>query len=514
MAQVNPDLIFEMQFSGSAGAWTDITSDVIAKPKAIARYGINGTGPLDRVAATGTLQFRLRNDAGNSGGLEGYYSPEHSNARSGFDLGAGVRLRVDYSGSTIYKWRGELANIEPAPGRYRSRQTLCGAVDWMDVAGKRKMRLEGVALNQRADEGISTIVGNMIDKPAASSLASGQDAFPTIFDSTRDEGTTVARELFKLTMSELGYLYVVGDQITGGVLTFEDRHARPKYGAAAASLNDILTRMISQRTTRKIFNRVKTQVYPRETDSGSSVLFDLQSTPLVPSSGSILVEGRYTDPDNRGVLRVGGASMINPVSGSDNDFSMNSASDGAGTDRTSDFTVTASYGGNSVRYGIDNGGGNSSYVTKLRARGTRITIKEPTLTEKSDDVSISTYGESVLRANMSYQEDALVAEDVSNSLLGNWKDPANLFRIAEFAANESDALMQAALLYEPGDKITITETLTGIDADFFINGVELTLTAPDMLKCRWVLVPTGSADFWILGIVGSSELDASTKLGY
>ena len=513
MPEVRATVAIEAQFSGSAGAWSDITADVVSQSRLIASYGISGGGPLDRVGQTGKMDFRLRNDARNSGAKLGYYSPGHADVRSGFDIGIGIRLKASYSGSTFYKWRGKLSRIEPAPGKYLSRQTFCTALDWFDIAAKRKMRLQAIQLSQRADQAIATVVSSMTDLPAASTLATGQDTFPTVFDETRDESTSVLRELYKLTVSELGYLYMQGNCDTGGVLRFEDRHYRPKYGSSSASLgNACMTGLRLERGTQLVYNRVKIDVAPRETGAAASILFQLQSKPLVAAGTCVLIEGRYTDPSNRGLLRIGGASMISPASTTD--YTMNSASDGSGTDRTANFTVGASYGGNSVRYQVGNTGGTSDYVTLLQARGRPIIIKEPTVSEVFNQTSIDSYGENVLPLNMAYQDSALIANDAANSMLTNWKDPSNILESVEFQANGSDGLMKAALQREPGDKVTIAETMTALDSDFFINGVEFTIAPPNAIKCKWTLTPAVATNYWILGTLGSSELGISTVLGY
>ena len=267
-----------------------------------------------------------------------------------------------------------------------------------------------------------------------------------------------------------------------------------------------------ERGTRLVYNRIKIDVAPRETGAAASILFQLQSKPLIAGGTCVLIEGRYTDPSNRGLLRIGGASMVSPASTTD--YTMNTASDGSGTNQTSSFTVGASYGGNSVRYQIGNTGTAAAYVTLLQARGRPIIIKEPTISEVFDQTSIDSYGDDVLRLSMEYQDSALIANDAANALLSNWKDPRNILESVEFQANGSAGLMTQALQREPGDKVTITETVTAIDSDYFINGVELTISPPTAIKCKWTLTPAGAANFWILGTVGSSELGTTTVLGY
>jgi hypothetical protein len=322
----------------------------------------------------------------------------------------------------------------------------------------------------------------------------------------------VKTELSRLVLSELGYLYLKGDADGGGRLIFEDRHTRSKYGSAAASISGSLMAMSIDRSTGEVYNKVKAEVNPREIDASASVLFTLQSTPSVAASGSAVIEGRYTDPVQRGTLRVGGASMV--TTASNTDYQMWTGSDASGTDLTSKFTVSTCYGGNSVRYEISNDGTDTGYITLLQARGKAIAIKEPSISEQSDSTSISKYGENVLRLRMPYQEDALVAEDAAQALLAAWKNPITVGKKVSFLGNYSDDLMTYGMLYEPGDKITIAEEATGVDNDYFINGVEIVIDRHDNVLFTWTLTPANPANFWILGTVGSSELGETTVLGY
>ena len=511
MPEVSATISLEMQLAGSAGAWTDLSSDTYVDPPVRASLGITGTGPMDRIGSIGEMAFMLRNDELNSGTKLGYYSPNHANVRSGFAIGAAARLKMTYAGSVRYKWTGFVQSIAPEAGQYMTRRTEVRCVDWLDIATNSKTSLTEISSNQRADQGISTLIGGMMDLPAASSLAAGQDSFPVIFDTARDEKTAVLAEMSKLVISELGYLYLKGDETTGGVLTFEDRHARIKTGSSTASMNASMAGMTVMRDRAHVKNRIRANVYPRELSAAASILFSLQSKPLVPLSGSIEIEGRYTDPDNRGVTRIGGASMITPASSTD--FTMNSASDGTGTDRTANFTVTASLGGNAARYHIVNGAADA-YITKLQARGRFYIIREPTTSEKSSACSISDFGENVLDFDMAYQDDPIVADDAANAILSSWKDPVTEVTGLEFIGNTNDALMTQGLLREPGDRITLVEAATGLDKDFFIQGAEIEVGARDILKFRWFLTPSDATNYWVLGIVGRSEMGITTIPGY
>ena len=173
------------------GVWTDITEDVRSSRGIKSKYGITGGGPRDRIASTGTFKYEMDNSDTNSAGLLGYYSPDHANARPYWNNGVQIRQRFTYSGSQFIKWRGGISDISPAAGRYLSRDVKVTATDWFDIAGKNKTSLLPTQFNQRADEGLIIILDDIANPPPASLLAVGQDTYPTIFDSTRDESTTI-----------------------------------------------------------------------------------------------------------------------------------------------------------------------------------------------------------------------------------------------------------------------------------------------------------------------------------
>ena len=47
-----PTVALQMQFSGSAGAWTDVAGDVLADPGIVAQYGVSGAGPITHFDAS------------------------------------------------------------------------------------------------------------------------------------------------------------------------------------------------------------------------------------------------------------------------------------------------------------------------------------------------------------------------------------------------------------------------------------------------------------------------------
>lgn len=73
--------------------WEDISEYVEVDPGIKVQYGIQGTGPRDRVASTGTMNFRVKN-FGEEGEDFGKFSPEHPDLLDNFRVGAPIRLIV------------------------------------------------------------------------------------------------------------------------------------------------------------------------------------------------------------------------------------------------------------------------------------------------------------------------------------------------------------------------------------------------------------------------------------
>ena len=508
---VRPSIDVQMQFSGSAGAWTSVRTD-LRTPLRV-EYGIQGTGPNDRVAGTGTLAFALNNGQNNSAKLIGYYAPGHTNARSGFELGIGVRLAITYSGSTFYKFRGVLDAIDPMPGQYRDRITYCTAVDWMDEAARHKLKGIPIQLFQRADQLIDDVVTNMSKRPAASSLSVAQTEYPFALDTAKDENTTALAEFQRIANRDLGYIFLRGDTSTGGVLTFHDRRRRMNPGSASTTLSNNMVEMQARRGRALVGNRIRTIIHPRRVDTTTStVLFSLeqQAKPSVQTGCSITLIGNYTDPALR-AQRVGGASMVDPVSGTDYTF----GSDEFDTSYTASLTVTASYGANTVFYTLTNAGSVTGVVSKLQARGAGIYDYGELAIEATSGCSAAAYGENLVAFDMPYEYQQHAGKGIADYELFNRKDPRYAIEQLTFVANENASLMEAALRREPGDLVQVTEAATGISASqFFIQGVTLDGGIPDILSCAWtVMARTDPTDYWMLDVdkLGVTAADSGSQ---
>jgi len=525
MPTVSATIVMQCELAGAGGGWTDITADtrIGVRPLSI-DYGITGSGPIDRVASTGIMEWAMDNSSSNSGGAQGYYTPGHANARAGWDIGIACRCKLTFGATDYYKGVGTLITVVPDAGQYQRQAVICTAVDWMDEAAQTRIRGIGIQTNQRSDQIISTIVTNSVTRqPAATSFNTGQSTFAIALDNMNDTQTPVLSALADTTISELGYLYVKGGT-TGGTLKFEDRHARPKFGAAVGSFDETMVKLNVTRSRGDIINRVYVIVHPRTTASGESVLYELTTTDSVPSiEAGVTIQ--MTAPFREASIksyRVAGTSVVTPVSGTD--WIANTASDGSGSVITSDVAVTlATTAANAVTFQIVNNGLVTAYLTTLQVRGTEVADISDTVMGAADSSSATTYGERDARVDMKYESTAgEFSANIAQWLLNTYKDPRYVIKEMTIIGSSSTYLMTQAIAREPGDKITLAESMTGIaetggsgaEIGYFINGCRFTVKAGGLVSVTWILSPAEQQNFWILQQVGASELGISTTLGF
>ena len=225
-----------VEWYNGIGTWEDITDDIIYPVQG--SRGISGTGLGDRIAGIGTLTFSLKNDASNTAGLVGYYTPGHTNCISvnwGKPYFYPIRITITYEDRTKVLWYG---TFEPGPngvvvdpfetGRRKVRVSFR---DWMGLAQERKLNLLASASSQTIDQAAQIILNELAanEQPQKTRFANGVSTFETVFDDTTS-GSSVYSELAKLAQSELSYIYVRADRTTGETLVVENRNQRFQTG--------------------------------------------------------------------------------------------------------------------------------------------------------------------------------------------------------------------------------------------------------------------------------------------
>jgi hypothetical protein len=475
MATVTPTLEFH-----NGTDWVDVTSDMIADSLSW-RGGLRGGGPTDRLAVPGQLEVELKNGQSASGGL-GYYSPDHANKRTGWALGAKIRIKLVSGGNTRY-WLYRIKKIKPVPGIYGPRRVEVTAMDYMNEFSKRKVSSLAVQKNKRSDELLTTLVASMPFAPVATSYGIGVFTFPYAFHDEQDESTHCMTVLQKVTQSDLSYIFVDGDTTSGETLHYEPHTTRQNNATSVGTLSNTMSDLDIIHSDDDIWNSIKANTYPVEADEDVVVLGVIPDEFGLEPGESRTVTIPYLDEFTE--RRVSGENIITPVANTD--YKMSSASGNNGSDLNASLTMTPTAGGNTLSAVFVNNAAVKGYVNSVQVRGNKIKIAEKIGSNAMDDTSVETYGEKSITYNMPYQSSAAFGQAVADEILRRYKDPISNISGVGFVANRTATLMGYALTLGISSRITVTETVTGVNVDFFINGYDYELQPGNVLRLTWTL---------------------------
>ena len=500
--------VLEMEFNGAGNGWT-VVRDWLRDANLQWTRGIYSNKTSDCVAGVGTANFQLNNSETNSAKKLGYYSPGHPNCRPGFALNIGIRIRFD----TTVRWVGRLNIIDPVTGKYGTRRVNCQAVDWIDLATQIVVSNLPVQVNQLGNIVLSVIINSLdpASRPPGGLFikSASPDIFPYTLDKTRDEQTTVQAEMYRIGLSGLAKIYLDG----AGRLIYESRLARSAENSVTPVDSFVASHGVSAPlNAANITNKVQVSVYPRLPGSTDVVMYSMTQPTQIAVGQTITMLGPWTDPNTPNV-RVGAVSLVSLVSGTD--YLANSAANGSGTDLTASLTVVPGLSGNATQFTITLGGGTSGYITKLQQRGKPLYDYGETVLTAKNDASIAAFGTKTSALQLSYQADPVIGQEFATLIASAYNQPrpdVNQFtRIIGFT---NTAEIARSIRREISDLIFVSDELTALGNNFFINHISETVTEAT-LKTEWQLAfPLDTTKAWALEVVGRGELDSHTILGY
>jgi hypothetical protein len=168
-------------------------------------------------------------------------------------------------------------------------------------------------------------------------------------------------------------------------------------------------------------------------------------------------------------------------------YAANAAANGSGTDLTANLTVTPTYGAAGVDYQLT--ATTALWVTQLEPTGQGVYIPDPIQAIfEGTDASKDAYGIKELVLDCKYQNDPNKTANFASYILGIAKDPAYTIDACPVWANYNANNMTAFFELEPGSKINIQETVTGISGEYFINGYNAQIVAGQYVLWTPILV--------------------------
>jgi hypothetical protein len=455
------------------------------------------------------LTFSLDNSATNSTHTLGLYSLYNASKRSGWALGINCRFSL-VDPNTLSHWPqfvGRIDAIDPVPGKLGQRSVRVSAVGWMDEAARWALTADvAEQIDKTWDEVLAAIIAEMPSPPTATDFEPGIEPFPYSLDTAAFSAQPALSEFKKIADSERGLLYIKAD----GTLKGEGRHSRLLMTTSGWTLseNDIVA--LSLPSTRdEIINTLRVTVHPRKVTATPTDIVYSQANVIELSAGaSKLLLGAFRDPDTGLAIGATDIQTLIPIT----DYTANTASDGSGTDLTSFVTVTVLVGPSGLNMTVENGAAVTGYLTFLQVRGRAIRDTVPFTMEAHDDASIALNGEHAVIIDMPYQANADVGQGAADYYLSKYSTAFAQARSVS-VTGRTTALMSAMLARDISDRITISETVTGVNNDYFINAVELRVLSSGQIASTYTLAPAQdpfAGLYWVVdvGVLGTSTIPA------
>jgi len=493
------------------GDFTDSNDDITGDTLSLSwSRGRDYASALQGRSVAGKLSAVLINTAGK-------YSPSNTSSALTGDIvpGRSIQLQAG-SGSFPYtfpvafndgvRWQGKLDRIKPAPasrGRKTATLTAFGTLGYLNQF---ETQLASQT-NRRTDQAVGDILDDV-----------GWDAAD---DRDLDTGLTTISRFWMSRKKAIDALRLVEEAEAGfvkesksGQIAFENRHHRITQTASTTSQatfsdadgathtfeqisqTDPLSTIINHvEATARTFDTASVAVLWTHPETGSA------SPTLAPGESKVFV-AEFPNPDS-----ANNAMEVNAwtTPAATTDVLANSASGGGGTNLTGDLTIAASKTAERMEITLTNSAtGSDAFITKLQARGTAVSTKNPCIVRAIDTTSQSSYGERKYVAKTKFIPTTSEAQDWCDYQMAIYGSPIEILAMTIPASAQGN--IGQSLTRDLSDRITVTasnDSKLGISADFFIESEKHQVSAGGKEHSTvWQLSPAtgGYSQFWVLGV--------------
>ena len=495
----------------------DITSDVLSLSW---ERGRDYASQLQGRSVAGKLSAVLVNTGGK-------YSPSNTSSALTGNILPGRTVKVQAgSGSFPYtfpvafndgvRWQGKLDRILPAPAAEGVKTATLTAFGTLGYLNQFETQLASQT-NRRTDQAVGDILD---DVGWTESDDRDLDTGKTTISRFWISGKKAIDALRLVEEAEAGFLL----ESKSGQIAFQNRHHRITQTASTTSQatfsdadgaahtfvevdqDDPLGTIVNHvEATARTFDTASVAVLWTHPETGSA------SPTLAPGEAKTF-EAEFPNPDAaNSAMEVD--AWTTPAATTD--YLLNSASGGGGTNLTSDITVTQTKAAERMAITLTNSvTGSDGYVTKLQARGTAVSTKNPCIVRAIDTTSQGIYGERKYVAKTQFIPTTSEAQDWCEYQVAIFASPTNILTMT-IPASTSGNIGQV-LGRDISDRVTVTATndaKLGISADFFIESERHQVSEGGQQHVAvWQLSPAsgGYSQFWVLGVgvLGTSTVPA------
>jgi len=492
-------------------AWVDISAYVLSSGGISGKWGMSSNDYNDRLAKTGEMRLVLKN-------LIGEFDPEDADALAGWGINTKVKLEVTFDGTTWRRFYGTVQSLKFSdPSTYEHTATATVS-DWMNYAYMYRLDDQSIETYRRGGYVSDKIVDAVGQAPLNTAFEVGDYEFPATFDSV-SIGTKAATELNKIALSESGYFYNKHDKINGETLVFEAESTRnstrtvSKIPVMAASSGYWLTEgddyVLTEGSDKvildavqnahingtgnayfrthgdNIINKVTVTAYPKRADSTEQTIYSL-GTPIYLMQGETkTINVKYQNLSTKESCNAVSSLCSQPVATTD--YLMNTNSAGTGTNSTADLTISVVFHTSSADITMTNTGFYPGYVTRLYLKGFSVYQDSSIKYVSENAASQLAYGTTELNIEQQYQRDVIAGESRANKIVWSEKSPRTKLEKVTMVANKSDVLMLSFLAMDIGDLVTITESDLNLADNYYINGIEFSISSKNIITYSWIL---------------------------
>lgn len=286
-----------------------------------------------------------------------------------------------------------------------------------------------------------------------------------------------------------------------GKALFWNRHHLLQGGTPVATFDDTMTELVyTYANIDQCKNEIIVICHPRTiSDTATDVLWQLGNSIIQVEPGK--TRELYVKFEDEGKNRVGGRDVVV----TDLEFESGTAA----------ATVEAKANGAQLKF--VNSGTQTAVIKKCKVKGRKIVDSGDMEAKAVDTASIIDYGRRTLRINLpsiDNLEHAQYIADFERNRRGQPRGEVSALTVLSHGKNGGGQHTHQ-LARTLGELITVRETQTGHDKNYYIIGEAHELTASATLwKTTWYLEPAPASYPWKLGAVGRSELGTNTRITY
>jgi len=463
--------------------------------------------PFTSVAGEQTLTIELDNS-------DRRFSPEYSSSPLyGYRFsGRPIRVQAINSGTTVL-WTGVTSTITPQTGRNGEKRAILQATGMKRYLDKAEVKIP-IQIGKRTDEIIQAVVESV---PYAEPLVSGPWSVGVVGYSEIGNSTYIGTGVLSTSL-DTGVLIpsYAGDKWKDGVTAYEairqvveSERGKWFFNRSGVGVFWNRTRLLQDYTTDATYtdsqfiqtdyvygdgvkNAVICKFYPREVETGESIVWQLEKPLTVNAGTEKKLRARFGDQNSDERL-----SVINPVRPREN---------------TVDFVATGT--GYLISWKADAVGAEMVFVAPagdftintLVIRGQRLTSYSPAEVSAVNGESVFYEGRQEIAFNLQLIDDALQAQTIADYEISRRSSASGYMRSVTLL-NRDATTLAAVINRTVGDRIRVIETQTNHDRGYFIIGEELEIdNAGKTHQVTWFLEPANNNAYWLIGVSGYSEI--------